>query len=82
MLKSRNLEHEFWSTGAGFPAAFANAVQPIEHQMRRRVPCPLQPNWLVKVKRSASVTGFVLAEETHQTEMSFRQFSIDIVLYL
>ena len=33
------------------------------------MPCPSQPDWLIRVKRSASVTGFVLAEGTHQTDV-------------
>ncbi len=31
-------------------------------------------NWLIRVKSSALVTGFVLAEGTHQTRCLFGQF--------
>ncbi len=45
-------------------------------------------NWLIRVRSSALVTGFVLADGTHQEEeihmrrVSFRPISCDIVLYL
>ena len=37
-------------------------------------PRPLQPDWLIRVKKSASVTGFVLAEGTHQTDVFSANF--------
>ncbi len=38
------------------------------------VPCPGQPELAYKGKSSALVTGFVLAEGTHQTRCLFWQF--------
>ncbi len=39
-------------------------------------------NWLLRVKSSALVTGFVLAEGTHQTRYLFRRISISKYRYI
>ncbi len=46
-------------------------VVPHERSHEGSVPCPGQPELAYKGKSSALVTGFVLAEGTHQTRYLF-----------
>ncbi len=46
----------------------------LEGRKEGSVPCPGQPELAYKGKSSALVTGFVLAEGTHQTRCLFWQF--------